>query len=140
MAISQSLLRRVEVAFKNADPSVFKEGSPFSRVMEEWFSDSDNSKNFPRLKSSESQKRRSLGRTGLRLFVKKQLRDLRKGLYQKILRKITAGLSTDVLDSCNAKLLNKWLKRMHSTTLPCRNFLKKWACLGFLECQLAKTH
>jgi len=66
--------------------------------MEEWFSDSDNSKNFPRLKSSESQKRRSLGRTGSRLFVKKQLRDLRKGLYQKILRKITAGLSTDVLE------------------------------------------
>jgi len=43
--------------------------------------------------SSYSQKRRSLSRTGLRLFVKK-LRDLRKVLYQKILRKMTAGLST----------------------------------------------
>ena len=40
MVISESLLKRVE-GLLNADPSIFRKGSPFSLSMEEGFSDSD---------------------------------------------------------------------------------------------------
>ena len=50
MAISESLLKRVDEGLQNADPSIFRKDNPFSRGMEEWFRDSDNAFQAPKSK------------------------------------------------------------------------------------------
>jgi hypothetical protein len=42
MAISKSLLKRVEEGWKNANSSFFKKASPFPFRMEEWFNSGSN--------------------------------------------------------------------------------------------------
>ena len=135
MAISESLLKRVEEGLQNANPSIFRKDSPFSLGMEEWFSDSDDvfqaPKSKKRCKSLSLEKKPKENR--FELVTEKDAEKSAKGVVPRntekndrwALNTFKAWISErndrckelslnelcpeDVLDRGNAELLNKWL-------------------------------
>ena len=119
MAISESLLKRAEAAFKNADPSVFKKSSPFSGLAIRTIL-----KN-PRLKSSGNPCR---WKNRFEIVSEEEAAESAKEVLPKNTEKNDRwAINTFkawrcernerceelcgeyVLESCDAELLNKWL-------------------------------
>ena len=135
-SISESLLKRVEDGWKNADPSIFKKASPFSLGMEEWF-DSDLDDDFRAPKTKKRCKsltlEKKLKENRFELVTEKEAEKSAKGVVPKNMEKndrwalntLKAWVSErnerrkelspsdlcpeDVLDGSGAELLNKWL-------------------------------